>query len=421
MPDPDYQQRRTLATMPRERLEAHQLRRLNELLATVLPGNRFYADKLSGVELPLQSLSQLNDLPAVTKEELSAACQADSGALLTYDTARYTRFHQTSGTRGAPITVWDTPHDWDWWVQTWQYVLDAAQVTQRDRALMAFSFGPFIGFWSAHDAIQYRGALTIPAGGLSTARRLELITSSRATVVCCTPSYALRMAEVASQQHIHLQESDVRVLIVAGEPGGSLPAVRQRISQAWNADVIDHSGATEVGPWGFSSECRTGLHIIESEFIAEFLPQGNHKAVCELVLTTLGRTGWPSIRYRTGDLVRCDSQAQAIDGFVLLPGGVVGRIDDMITIRGVNVFPTAIENILRMFPSVQEYRLTVFQQSAMDELKIELEDPAENVAAGIADALQQQLGIRIQVETCDSGTLPRFEAKATRLVDLREQ
>ncbi len=284
---------------------------------------------------------------------------------------------------------------------------------------MAFSFGPFIGFWSAHDALQHRNALTIPGGGLSTIRRLELIDECQATVVCCTPSYALRMAEVAAEQNRQLRDNSVRALIVAGEPGGSLPAVRKRIGEAWNADVIDHSGATEVGPWGVSSECRRGLHIIESEFIAEFLPRTDDETLSELVLTTLGRSGWPSIRYRTGDVVRHVPAEQQIHGFIFLPGGVVGRVDDMITVRGVNVFPTAIEEILRSFSSVQEYRITVFEQSAMDELRIEVEIAAGEERASVADALQRQLGIRIQVASCAPGSLPRFEAKARRLVDLR--
>jgi phenylacetate-CoA ligase len=287
-----------------DELAQHQLSRLNELLSAILPANRFYAEKLAGIEVPLESMDQIATFPFTFKEELTGRRSADLAVNATYSLESYVRFHRTSGTHGRPMVVLDTAEDWQWWVSTWQYVLDVADITPADRVVMAFSFGPFIGFWSAHDAFVSRGAMVIPAGGLSTIARLDLMESSRATVVCCTPSYALHMAEVAAESQRHVARNHVTRLIVAGEPGGSVPATRERIETAWGARVIDHGGATEVGPWGYADIPRLGLHVIESEFVAEFrsVETGQDAAageLSELVLTTLGRYGCPIIRYRT--------------------------------------------------------------------------------------------------------------------------
>jgi phenylacetate-CoA ligase len=253
--------------------------------------------------------------------------------------------------------VLDTDADWQWWIDCWQFVLDAAEVGPEDRAVLAFSFGPFIGFWSAHDAAVARGALVIPSGGMNSLARVELLRRTRATLLFCTPSYALRLAEVAHENRIDPASLFVRRIIVAGEPGGSVPALRRRIETLWNARLIDHAGASEVGPWGYGDKEGRGLFILESEFIAEFrsVAAGERAAdgeLAELVLTSLGRFGSPVIRYRTGDIVRPRWGSTAENRFVLLDGGVLGRADDMLIVRGVNIFPSAVEQILRSFPEV---------------------------------------------------------------------
>ena len=241
------------------------------------------------------------------------------------------------------MVVLDTTDDWRWWIDSWQFVLDAAEVGEHDRAVMAFSFGPFIGFWSAYDAAIFRGMLVAPTGGLSTEARLDLIQSINATCIFCTPSYAMRMTEVAKSIGCDLRSTDVKSIIVAGEPGGSIASIRQQIESAWDAKVVDHSGASEIGPWGFDAGDGKGLFVNESEFIAEFLSleTGEHAKdgeMAELVLTTLGRYGCPVIRYRTGDLVKPNWNHQQSCNFVRLDGGVLGRVDDMMIVRGVNYF-----------------------------------------------------------------------------------
>jgi len=422
MPTPAGLDERTyrdeIQSLSREALECLQLEKLNTLLAQIVPANRFYQKKLGDLKA-LESLEQLKHIPFTNKSELlSEGLFANN---LTWPVDQYVRFHRTSGTTGKPLAVLDTADDWIWWMNVWQYVLDAAEVHSSDRAFLAFSFGPFIGFWSAHDAIVARGAMSIPGGGLSTRARLDLIKDSRPTVLLCTPTYALRLAEVAAANDIDLRASSVTRIIVAGEPGGSIPSIRTRIEKAWDAKLIDHAGASEIGPWGFADANQTGLHICEAEFIAEVIDPESGNAIQpgetgELVLTCLGRPGSPLLRYRTGDRV-LPTNADG-SNFVLLKGGVLGRADDMIVIRGVNVFPSAVEEILHTFEDVIEYRITAFKNGAMDGLTIEVEDQTENTGR-IKDAIEVGLGLRVQVILAEANSLPRFEAKGRRFIDNR--
>ena len=426
MSDSDFTARRRLEQLPSEELEALQLKRLNTLLEEILPENRFYQAKLSSFSFPLDSLEQLCELPFTTKAELTAGMNDQNiSANITYSLDRYIRFHRTSGTHGKPLAVLDTAKDWEWWINTWQFVLDAAQLADTDRALMAFSFGPFIGFWSAYDASIERGCLVIPTGGLSSVARLSLIRDHAVTAVFCTPSYALRLAEIAAEHDMEIASWDVKCIVVAGEPGGSLPTIRQRIESLWRAEVIDHSGASEIGPWGYGDSQGAGLHVVESEFLAEFLvPETDTPAepgtLSELVLTTLGRHGSPLIRYRTGDLVQPHRCEQGPNHFVFLKGGVLGRADDMMVIRGINIFPSSVEEILRRFPEIVEFRLTASRQGAMDKVTVEIEDLRQEPER-VAAELQLQLGLKVDVYCVPIQSLPRFEGKAKRFIDLRNK
>jgi len=418
--------RRQSEGLERSALGKLQLERLNGLLKAILPENRFYTQKLARGALQLDHLEQLSELPFTVKSELASDdLQQQLPLNLTWPVDRYVHFHQTSGTRGRPLSVYDTADDWQWWIDCWQYVLDAAEVTADDRAMLAFSFGPFIGFWSAHDALVARGALVIPSGGMNTLARVDLLRRTEATALFCTPTYALHLVDVARQHQIDLAQLSVRKIVVAGEPGGSVPATRKRIEAAWNARVIDHSGASEVGPWGYADATGRGLHMLESEFIAEFLSVETGAPAAEgelahLVLTTLRRQGMPVIRYRTGDLVRPFWSQPGPNRFVWLEGGVLGRADDMLIIRGMNIFPTAIEQILHSFPEVTEFRLTARKRGEIDELVVEVEDRLQDTAR-IAEELHLRLGLRIEVRLAPMASLPRFEGKGERFVDLRQQ
>ncbi len=409
-------------------LQAHQLSRLNELLS-IARSRSFYADRLAGVQLPLESLDQLNQIPLIDKSDLLASRRGQPGRIFELPPKQYVRLHQTSGTRGWPMPVLDTHEDWQWWMDCWAYVLDAAKVACEDVAMMAFSFGPFIGFWTANDALVQRGAMVVPGGGMSSEARLQLISDHRCSVVCCTPTYALHLASVAADRQIDLAGSSVTRIIVAGEPGGSVAAVRDRIEQAWGARVIDHSGASEVGAWGVGSSDGRGLHVIESEFIAELLrfddqhPEGTPAAEgeeAELVLTNLGRHGGPAIRYRTGDVVRGFRKHGHDCKFLWLEGGVLGRADDMMVIRGVNVFPSSVEAIVRQVDATAEFRMIATRHNEMDQLAVEVETD-EKTARRLEEMFRDRLAMRVAVTCVDQGKLPRFEAKAKRWIDRRDE
>ncbi len=408
-----------------DELRAWQLERLNRLLDETIMSNRFYQKKLGNAPVRINALDDLASLPFTFKTDLNEGNhRSGMPNNLTWPADRYVRFHRTSGTHGRPMVVLDTTADWEWWIATWQYVLDSAEIAADDRCLLAFSFGPFIGFWSAFDALAARQAMVIPAGGIGSLARLDLLQTSSATALFCTPSYALHLAEIATQNGIRLCDTSIRKIVVAGEPGGSIPATRQRIEEEWGAVLTDHGGASEIGPWGFGDRRGRGLHVIESEFIAEFISvetgrPADDGELSELVLTSLGRMGAPVIRYRTGDLVRPRWNANVDDcNFVLLEGGVLGRNDDMMVIRGVNIFPSSVEQILRGFPEVVEYRLTVRREAEMDQLQIEIEDRLQNPAR-VQKELNVRLGLRVDVQCVAAGSLPRTEGKSRRFVDKR--
>ncbi len=430
----DQEKRKQFRMLSRGELKDLQLRKLCALVDRVRVSNAFYRKLWDEVEVGEVSWEWFEKIPLITKDDLvntSGERQSGNGEITernvwslghhhTFATHCYSRAHRTSGTHGQPMVILDTKEDWQWWLDTWQFVLDAAEVNADDRVFLAFSFGPFIGFWSAFEACQQRGSLMIPGGGLSSIARLEMIRDSQATVVGCTPSYALHLAELAEQQRFDLAKWNVRVIIVAGEPGGSVPTTKKRIEEAWGAKVIDHAGATEIGPWGFATENGDGLHVIETEFIAEYLPRTEFgDGVSELVLTSLGRVGCPVIRYRTGDLVRPDFSEQPDRcQFVRLKGGILGRADDMLIVRGVNIFPSSLEKVIRGFPEIEEYRIVVFRQGNLDQIRVEVEGDGVDVDS-VGKALQIAVGLRFDVNLLPNRSLPRFEGKGRRVIDER--
>lgn len=416
------------SVISRAALEREQRARLAAMLAKVCAHNPFQRARLAGIAFDAQR-DDLSVLPLTSRAELQADQERHPpfGTNLTCPLARYCRYHQTSGTNGKPLRWLDTAESWAWWLKCWRHIYSAAGVTAGDHLVFPFSFGPFIGFWSAFEAAAGMGHLCLPAGGMSTSARLRYIIDNQATVVCCTPTYALRMGERAQAEGIDLASSPVRALIVAGEPGGGIPATRRRIEAMWGARLYDHVGMTEIGPWGFETTEEPGvIQILETEFIAEVIDPADGTPVAdgaegELVLTNLGRWCSPLIRYRTGDRVRL-VQADAGGGAVFrrIAGGLLGRMDDLLFIRGNNVFPSALEAVIREVEGVAEYRLRVRRRDAMDELAIEVEpaDGADGVAVvqRVASAVRDRLHFAAEVCAVAAGSLPRFEMKAQRVV-----
>jgi len=419
--------------LDREALGALQGQRLAELVAGLQGRNLFYTRKLEAAGVRPGSLRfprDLEALPFTTKAELVAdqAANPPWGTALSEPLSRYTRYCQTSSTTGQPLRWIDTNESWQWLLECWKAVYRAARVGPGDRVLFPFSFGPFLGFWAAFDAGSQLGAHCVPGGGMSSPLRLSLIEALAVTVVCCTPTYALHLAEVAAGEGLRLSESRVRVVIVAGEPGGSIPATRSRIEQAWGARVIDHHGLTEVGPLSFECwEAPGFLHLNEGRFLCEVLDPESLRPVPdgsrgELVVTSLGRSASPVLRYRTNDIVvRRREPCPCGRTWVRLEGGILGRDDDMVNVRGVNVYPAAIEAVVRAFPEVVEFRSTVSRSHEMRSLSVEIEPaPGQGdgsaLAALVGRRLREALGLSVPVRVVEPMGLPRFEMKARRFV-----
>ena len=413
----------------------NQLAQLRSLLAA-LRTNPFYARKLAGTGLVdnVASLAEFRSCcPFTTKAELVADQLVTSpyGTNLTFSLERYTRCHQTSGSTGSPLRWLDTPESWTWMLDNWETVHRKAGTTAADRIFFAFSFGPFLGFWTAFESAQRLGSLVFAGGGMTSVARLQAILDLRATILCCTPTYAIHLAEVATREGIDLRRSKVKTLSVAGEPGGSIPAVRARLGELWpGARVYDHHGMTEVGPVSYECPARPSvLHVIERAFIAEVVDPATGQPVGdggrgELILTNLGRIGSPLLRYRTGDLVQHSevsgqrSACQCGTTDLALEGGILGRVDDMVVVRGVNVYPSAIEEIIRRVGGVAEYQVRVSQRHALAELTVTVEPLKEtsesDLVIRLAVAFETGLALRVPVELAKPGTLPRFESKARR-------
>ena len=414
------------------RVAAFQRRRLKDLLREVGTANPFYRNKFGGIDL--LSANELQSLPFTTRAEIESDQLAHPpyGSNLTYPLRRFTRYCQTSGTGGRPVRWLDTPESWAWIARCWKTIFGAAGMTADDRMLFAFSFGPFLGFWGAFEGSVTEGFLSIPAGGMSTIARLRMIHDNQVTAVLCTPTYALHMAEVARAEGIDLAKSSVRALFVAGEPGGSIPETKRMVESAWGARMFDHTGMTEIGPMSFECEPNPlGVHVIETEFIAEVIDPKTLQAVPdgqtgELVVTNLGRVGSPLIRYRTGDLVRLTRNPCPCGRcFARLEGGILGRVDDMFTVRGNNVFPSAVEAVIRRFDEVAEFRVNVQENGALTQVRSDVEPvpqvtDSKDLCRRLSDSIQASLSFRADVAAVPCGSLPRFEMKARRFVRTRK-
>jgi phenylacetate-CoA ligase len=393
-----------------------QLSKLQSGLKDVLRTNEFWRQRLHDVH----GWDDFEQLPLTTKAELVAdqAAHPPFGTNLTFPLEAYVRLHQTSGSSGdAPLRWLDTADSWEWWLRIWSdHVYRTAGVTEADRVFFAFSFGPFIGFWSAFGGAQRLGAMCISGGAMTSEQRVRNMLDLGATVLLSTPTYALRLADVADQIGVNLSAAGIRTTIHAGEPGASIPATRAAIEAAYSAVAYDHTGMTELGPTGHSCTARDGVHLIESEFIFEVMPDG------ELVATNLGRWGMPLVRYRTGDRVEVATEPCACGSpFMKIVGGIHGRVDDMFTVRGVNLYPSQVEDIVRRYPEVSEFMIEHRRERQMDEVTLLLETSLDSFSSDRLEAdLRQALGVRLDCRVVQSGTLPRSELKSRRIVRVAE-
>jgi phenylacetate-CoA ligase len=430
-------------TLPREQLEALQLTKLRDLVDWTLASAPWQAERLraAGVDSSavLRTRDDIRRIPFLTRDEWMESQSEDPpfGAVLAQPVEAAIRYHTTSGTSGSrPLAVLDGPKDWEWITEMWCYALWGFGVRRADRIFFAFSYGAFVGFWGAHYAAEKLGCLVLSGGNMTTEARVRMLAETETTVVCSTPTYALRMAQEAQSLGIDLAAGSVRKLVLSGEPAGSIPATKALIEEQWGAETADTAGMTEVGTI-VMFECDHhpgGAHVIEDHYLEEVIDpetgeEVGYDAEGERVVTSFGRGFIPVMRYRSRDLVRRIPAERCSCGrtFDIYEGGIRGRVDDMKVVRGTNVYPRAIEEIVRHHAEVEEFQVRLYTADGIrDEIEVMVECPGGDAEADpILDALRTELasaheGLRIGVRRVDADSLPRFELKAKRLVDERD-
>src|SRR5262245_37570051 len=417
-----------------------QLSRLRAQVAHAARSSPFYRRKLRAAGVTpgrLRSLDDLRRLPFTTKDELKAN-QAEHppwGDVLAVPLADVLRVHLTSATTGRPLAFLDTAQDWYGFYHSYARSLYAYGVRKTDMVMAAFSSGPWIGYWSGFHAAQDLGCLVYPVGGLSTEQRLDALLAYPITVLGCTPSYALFLAEAAARKGIDLaKDTRLRITWHTGEPGASIPATRARIESAFGARAYDLPGLTEIAAWGFECDARAGLtHVHEDYAYPEVLDEQDQPVKPgergELVFTSLYRRAMPLVRYRTRDIVLlADRRCPCGRTLVAFEGGVLARVDDMKKVRGIIVYPRRIEELVRPHSGVDEFQIVFRRHEGLDDILVRIDpSPAlslperDGLGARLADALRGGLGIRASVELTEPGALPRWDHKAKRVRDERTE
>ena len=424
----------------RAELTRLQARRLREQVSHAAAHSPFYRRKLNAAGVKpgaIRTLADLDKLPFTTKDELkeNQAAAPPWGDLLAVPMDDVLRIHMTSATTGRPLAFLDTKDDWYGFYHSYARALHAFGVRRSDMVMAAFSYGPWIGYWSGFYAAQDLGCLVFPVGGLSTDQRIDALLTYPITVLGCTPSYALFLAEAAARKGIDLaKDTKVRITWHTGEPGASIPATRAKIEAAVGAQAYDLPGLTEITAWGFECGARAGLtHVNEDYCYPEVLDERDQPVRPgergELVFTSLYRKAMPLIRYRTRDLVQlADRPCSCGRTLVAFEGGVLARLDDMKKIRGVIVYPRRVEELVRPHADVDEFQIVFRRHDGLDDILIRI-DPSPSLSlierdglrTRLADDLRTGLGIRATVEIGEPGSLPRWDHKARRVRDERTE
>lgn len=429
--------------MPKGDLRRLQLRRLQESIRHAWERSSFYCNLMAKHGVAPDGIRTLKDFfrkfPITRREDLDRDQLENPpfGTRMAISIEKALRYHSTSGTTGKPpVRAFDTERDWIWGADAWAASLYNFGVRSSDVVMIAFGYGSFIGFWGAHYAFEKIGCRVHPTGSMDTKTRLQMILDLGITVLCCTPSYAIRMLHVANEEGIRLAaRSQINMVAVAGEPGGSIPSTREIIEKGFNAHLGDFMGTTETAGI-IASTCSRhsgGLHINEDRYLTEVVdpnslgPVGYGKKGM-MVVTPLIKEAMPLFRYATNDIVIMERSnfcpcGRALDLFV---GGILGRYDDMVKVRGIQLTPQMIEEIVRGFPEVEEFFTTVENRDGLDSLciKFELKEgtnsvSAEQIARDIKEHAKKSLGLSPEVSVEPHNSLPRFELKARRFKDLR--
>ena len=430
-----------LETMPREGLRELQLRKFKRIVTWAYEHSGLYRsvyDDAGFTPGDLRTYDDMARVPKVEKSLMRGIQRKDPfpyGDALCVPLERVTEFRQTSGTTGQPVYQADTWQDWDWWAESWSYLLYAQGYRAEDRLLLPFGYNIFVAFWACHYAAEKMGVEVVPGGVLDTEARILKIQELRATAMGATPTYVLGMAEKAQKMGIDpATELSINKITCAGEPGASIPATKKRMEEAWGAKVYDHCGATEIGAWGFECVAQPhGIHVNEGLYLAQVEDLETGELIEEpgrrgrLVITALDRIAMPCVRFDSKDVVEWSGEeCDCGRTFRIFKGGVVGRADDITKVKGVLLAPSAIEEVVRSFPEfVGEFEVTVTKKGDLDEIALKVElDPGYAERDHLLHRLKEQLRLKTnlgyKIEIVPPESLPRYALKAKRFNDLRK-
>ena len=432
-----------LETLPRENIRKLQLRKFQNIFKWAYKHSAFHRS-LYGQEgvrpEDIRSFEDIRRVPKVEKAMMRDIQGRDPfpyGDALCVPLEEVAVFRQTSGTTGKPVYQPDTWQDWEWWAESWAFILWAQGYRPRDRVFIPFGYNIFVAFWAGHYAAEKIGCEVVPGGVLDTQARILKIQELQATAMMATPTYILGMADTARQKmDIDPSQLSINKITCAGEPGASIPSTKKRMETAWGAKVYDHSGATEIGAWSYEClEQPGGMHVNEAFFMVEIEDLETGEIIetpgkrGKMIITALDRQAQPCVRFDSKDVIEWDAAPCACGRtFRVINGGVVGRSDDITKVKGVLLAPAAIEEVVRSIDGLgDEYEVIVDKLGDRDriKLKVELMPDAQERSKAIKTHLKDQLRLKTNLayltEFYDYGRLPRYEVKAKRFKDLRKK
>jgi len=442
--DPSIYWNPILETLPREKLQELHLKKFRRIFAWAFENSPFYRRLYKDAGMEPGDIKRFEDISKVPKIEKDMLRQVQEhgpfpyGDILSVPTQKVTAFRQTSGTTGTPVYQADTWQDWEWWTESWSYILYAQGYRDTDRVFIPFGYNIFVAFWAGHYAAEKLGCEVVPGGVLDTQARILKMQELKCTAFLATPTYVLGMADAARKKLgiDPAKDLGIRKITCAGEPGASIPTTKKRMEDAWGAKVYDHIGATEIGAWSYEcTEQPGGLHVNEGLFLVEIEDIDTGEIITEpgkngkMVITALDRIAKPCIRFDSKDVIRwAGFDCPCGRTFRLIDGGVVGRADDITKVKGVLLAPTAIEEVVRSIPELgDEYEVVVTKKGDIDAilLKVEIlpgkEHDQESILFRLKDQLRVKTNLGYQIEVHPYGSLPRYEVKAKRFKDLRKK
>lgn len=431
-----------LETLNREAIKELQLKKFKRIFRWAYDHSRFHRAlyKKAGITPDdIRSLDDISRVPTVEKDMMRDIQRKDPfpyGDALCVPIEEVTEFRQTSGTTGQPVYQPDTWADWEWWSESWAFILWAQGYRPKDRVFIPFGYNIFVAFWAGHYAAEKIGCEVVPGGVLDTKARILKIQELKATAMMATPTYVLGMADTAkNSMGLEPAEMSINKITCAGEPGASISSTKKRMEEAWGAKVYDHAGATEIGAWSYECEYQPkGMHVNEAFFLVEIEDRETGEIIKgpgkkgKMIITALDRHAQPCIRFDSKDIIEwAEDPCPCGRTFGLIKGGVIGRADDITKVKGVLLAPTAIEEVVRGIDGLaHEYEVIVDKVGDVDRisLKVELltgaQEQKDTIEARLRDQLRLKTNLGYKIEFHKHGTLPRYDVKARRFRDLRK-